>query len=187
MFKLPENVCLSLTGVKSLQCLWSPKRCPRVRGEDANAANICKLWCVHLRLLVELMGTQLCLKFVYDWFNMIQDSSMIPLCFIRGRAFGDFLGAILEMQDLHWCSRVAGHGISHCFMTVLAGQGHASASWRPPMCERQHSRRPTLFCSNFSGKAGEDAVVQTFAGSVQTEFFSASICHSRILKVYNWS
>ena len=131
MFKLPENVCLSLTdltGVKSLQCLWSPKRCPRVRGEDANAANICKLWCVHLRLLVELMGTQLCLKFVYDWFN-IQDSSMIPLCFIRGRAFGDFLGAILEMQDLH-CSRVAGHGISHCFMTVLAKVTHQPVGGR---------------------------------------------------------
>lgn len=35
------------------------------------------------------------------------------------------------------------------------------------------------------GRSAEDAVVQTFAGSVQTEFFSASICHSRILKVYN--
>ena len=35
------------------------------------------------------------------------------------------------------------------------------------------------------GRSAEDAVVQTFAGSVQTEFFSVSICHSRFITERN--
>ena len=124
--------------------------------------------------------SQVCIRLI-QYSRFLYDSSLLHSgSSIRGFFGSHFGNARSPLLQSSWAWDLA-------LFHDRARQGHASASWRPPMCERQHSRRPTLFCSNFSGKAGEDAVVQTFAGSVQTEFFSASICqgYSRFITEVN--
>lgn len=142
-------------------------------------------------LLMELIGTcgaELCLKFVYDWFNMSRflcDSSLLH----SGSSVCFFFGAILEMQAARptlisqssWAWDLV---LFHNFIIVLAG--HRWTRSRISQLEAANVRAAAqqtadslLLQFQRQGRScAEDVVTvdQTFAGPVQTDIFSASTC-----------